>query len=69
MREKFLSCYDEVFNEDGTQKNCGREKCIQLIKIAEELCPYTEADNFGSTKTGFINEKEIRKLYVRVYTD
>ena len=62
MKEKFLLCYKEVFNEDGTIKPCGRKKCIQLIEAAEELFPEEPAEKFGSTSTGIMNVIELKKL-------
>ncbi len=62
MEKNFLSCYEEVFNEDGTQKACGREKCIKLIEAAEKLCPSEPIGKFGLTKTGQMNVDELKKL-------
>lgn len=62
MVEKFLSCYNEVFNSDGSRKICGREKCIKLIELAEKLCPDAEPGKFGSTKTGAKNDAELHSL-------
>lgn len=64
MSEKFLACYAEVFNEDGSQKNCGRNKCIQLIKSAEELAPNVDLGIFGSVETGFLNAEKLKELYI-----
>ncbi len=68
MREKFFSCYDEVFDENRNIKNCGREKCIQLIEAAQSLTG-TKTGQYGSTITGFMNKKEIIKLYVMLIMD
>ncbi len=50
MKKEFFSCYQEVFNKDGTVKCCGREKVIQLIEAAEKLCPDAKHGEFGSKK-------------------
>lgn len=62
MVKEFLSCYSEVFNEDGSQKACGREKCIKLIEVAEKLCPEEPAGKFGSTNTGMMNIVNLKNL-------
>lgn len=75
--QEFLLCYEAVFNEDGSRKLCGREKCKKLIEISEELCIKAEADKensketlcpkvetgeFGSKETGFIYEVAVKAL-------
>ena len=62
MKKKFLSCYEDVFNEDGSRKMCGREKCKKLIEIAEGLCPKAEPGEFGSKETGIIYEPAIKAI-------
>lgn len=50
-----------LFNEclDGNKmKNCGREKCIDLIINLEELFPNVD---FGNNKTGFLNVENVLK--------
>ena len=37
--EKFKKLYKEVFNEDGSIKNCGRAKCIELIELSMSIKP------------------------------
>ncbi len=68
MREKFFSCYDEVFDEYGNIKSCGRENCIRLIEAAESL-PGTRSGQFGSNQTGFMDKQEIFKLYITLILD
>lgn len=75
--QEFLLCYEAVFNEDGSRKLCGREKCKKLIEISEELCikvetdknssketlcPKVEIGEFGSKETGFIYEVAVKAL-------
>lgn len=60
--EDFLSYYETVFNEDGSRKICGREKCIALIETAEQLCPDADQDEFGSKETGYVYEPAIKAL-------
>lgn len=62
MKNNFFSCYNEVFNEDGSVKNCGRRKCIDLMILAEKLCPDAKPDEFGCKITGFMNEDKLHEL-------
>ena len=56
----FLCLYSEVFEEDGTIKVCGREKCKSLIYYALCIRPY---ENFGNPETGWMNPANIIALY------
>ena len=58
--EKFKKLYKEVFNEDGSIKNCGRAKCIELIELSMSIKPNID---FGISKTGFMNKENIIDLY------
>lgn len=60
--EDFLLCYEAVFNEDGSRKLWEREKCIQLIEIAEKICPDAQSEEFGSKETGYIYEPAIKAI-------
>ncbi len=75
--QEFLLYYEAVFNEDGSIKLCGREKCKKLIEISEELCvkvepeggsskealcPKVATGEFGSKETGFIYEVAVKAL-------
>lgn len=62
MAKKFLKCYNEVFNDDGSRKACGRSKCIKLIELAEKLRPDAPPRKFGSTITGFMEDEELHIL-------
>ncbi len=62
MVEEFLACYNEVFNEDGSLKACGREKCIRLIEIAEQIHIFSGPNHFGSKETGFLNVVRMQAL-------
>ncbi len=50
--------YQEVFNEDGTIKLCGREKCSELIEALSGKYP---EEDFGNKKTGMINVEKIKE--------
>ena len=63
LTTKLVETYDEVFTQNGEIKPCGREKCIELIKICSMIDPST---NFGCEKTGFLNKLNVLKLRWRV---
>ena len=56
----FIKAYEEVFDENGNIKVCGRNACKNLISIAEMTDPAT---NYGNKNTGFINTENMKKLY------
>ena len=58
--EEFKLLYNDVFNNDGSIKNCGRTKCIQLIELSMKLKPNID---FGNIRTGFLNIENIIALY------
>lgn len=63
LEERFSIVYNEVFDDYGNVKACGREKCIELIEICSEINPY---NYYGDSKQGFLNEENIFKLRWRV---
>ena len=52
--------YNNVFNDDGSVKACGRTATKQLILACVKLNPY---ENFGDSLTGFMNVRNIQNLY------
>ncbi len=54
--------YDQVFNSDGSVKNCGKDKCIELICALKDKCVGID---FGNQNTGMMNIREIRKIFSR----
>ena len=56
--------YNEVFDENGNVKACGRQSCISLIKYMQN---YT-ADNLGDQITGFMNVDAIKSNYEKLST-
>lgn len=59
-KQDFLKVYSSVFNEDGSVKLCGREKCKDLIIACIVL-----SDNntyFGDRETGMMNIENIQTL-------
>jgi hypothetical protein len=51
--------YNDVFNEDGTVKLCGRNACKALIMACQEK--FGDNINFGNTNTGMMNVENIQK--------
>ena len=60
MKEEFKNLYNEVFDNNGKVKNCGREKCKKLILICEKMDPNTI---YGNKNTGFMDIDKILNLY------
>ena len=63
LEEMLPVVYDEVFDEHGNVKACGREKCLELIEICAELDPF---NYYGDSKQGFLDEENIKKLRGRM---
>ena len=59
MKEDIKVLYDEVFDENGEVKLCGRYACMGLISACEDIEPGTD---FGNTDTGFMNIENIKRL-------
>lgn len=65
MNNCLYELYNDVFDENGNVKNCGRTKCINLIK----LCKIIQCDeNYGDMKTGFMQIDKIQALYKKLQT-
>lgn len=58
-----VETYEEVFTPKGEIKPCGRERCIELIKVCSMIDPNTD---YGSEQTGFLNKRNVLKLRWRV---
>ena len=61
--DKFLSLYAQVFDCNGRVSKCGRDKCIELIRIAKDIDSSTY---YGSESTGFMNIDNMHKLKERL---
>ena len=59
MEQEFLKLFDEVFAANGTIRMCGRDKCEEIIAIANELEP---GISHGNLNTGFVNAKALHSL-------
>lgn len=58
--ELFIREFNLVFNTDFTIKKCGRQYCINLIETAKLIDPNQD---FGNSKTGFMNKDNMIALY------
>ena len=54
---KLRSLYNEVFDENGNVRSCGRDKCKELIIETEGVF----GGRFGNQETGFMDVKKIKK--------
>lgn len=59
MKKQILNLYNEIFDENGNVRSCGREKCKQLITLLSEEYPDKK---FGDSNTGFMNIKAIKAV-------
>lgn len=59
MEEIFKNLYSDIFDEKGNIKNCGRNKCKELIVLANSLEPNI---SHGNKKTGFMKTESIKSL-------
>jgi hypothetical protein len=57
---RFMYLYPEVFEEDGSVKACGREKCKSLIYYAYSIRPH---GHFGNPDTGWMDQENITALF------
>lgn len=56
----FLDNYKNVFDSQGNIKACGRDKCKELIKLANNIEPEVF---HGDLKTGYMNIASMKALY------
>lgn len=59
MKQEFLELFSEVIAENNTIHMCGREKCEDLIALADALEPGVP---HGSRHSGFVNANAMRNL-------
>ena len=63
LRERFLSVYTVVFDEQGYAKNCGRHACMELIVLANQIDKNVD---HGNETTGMMNVPALRDLYQKL---
>ena len=61
-KNKFKEKYDAVFNENGSVKLCGREKCKDLIIACMVLSKNGTKNYFGNPDTGMMNVENIQRF-------
>lgn len=63
MIQKFYQLYVECFDANNNVKICGREKCKELIKLANEIEPNIK---HGNLEEGFMNVRAMINLHDKV---
>ena len=58
MNSSFLTLYNEVIDEHGNVKLCGRDKCKDLIICCMSMNP-DNAGSYGDVSTGIMNVANI----------
>ena len=62
--ELFLSKYETCFYENGGVKNCGRDACIELIVVSQDLGKKLGVkDSYGDIHSGYMNIENIAFLH------
>lgn len=59
MQQEFLELFGEVISGDNMVQACGRDKCMDLIALADALEPGV---SHGNRNNGFVNAKAMLKL-------
>ena len=59
--------YNNVFDENGQIKICGRQACIDLITFMNKMTH--SKDNFGNAVTGQMNVEARKEYMVQMYED
>lgn len=60
---KFIKLYNEVIDNNGNIKVCGRDKCKELIEISDKLDKNTY---YGNIDTGMLNIEALKALHNKV---
>ena len=68
MKERFLELFDQVFDQEGNVKPCGRAICVRLIEACQALAPNLDEAYYGYTdpnnpKRGYMNVHRIKALH------
>lgn len=61
-KNEFKEKYDAVFDENGSVKLCGREKCKDLVVACMVLSKNGSKNYFGNPDTGMMNVDNIQKF-------
>lgn len=57
--QEFEKTYNQVFDEHGNVKFCGRDVTRRLIHLCQQVDTNTD---FGNQETGFMNVENIKRL-------
>lgn len=68
LRQDLREAYEAVFDEEGNIKNCGREKCMDLIIVCDKINPLAEG-LYGDKKNGIMNVDAIKMLKKRYLSE
>ena len=60
---KFIKLYNEVIDNNGNVKVCGRDKCKELIEISDKIDKNTY---YGNINTGMLNIEALKTLHNKV---
>lgn len=61
MKRTLKEQYDNVFNENGEIRLCGRYSCMELIVRLNNIKESFSKLNFGDVETGMMNPEDIKK--------
>lgn len=61
----FEAAYNDVFNEDGTMKACGREVCMKLIVAANNIGD----EEYGDLDFGRLDIDAVKRLHNKLFTN
>lgn len=64
--QEFEKTYNQVFDEHGNVKSCGREVTRKLISLCQLVDTNTD---FGNRETGFMNTENIKRLHKNLEDD
>lgn len=64
LRQDLKASYEEVFDEKGNVKNCGKKKRRELIELCDKINPLS-AGLYGNKETGSLNVEAIKLLKER----
>ena len=64
---KFIDAYNVVFDSRGKQRVSGRERCIHLIEVSNEVAKVIykpqKIPYYGNAQNGFMKKAAIKKLH------
>ena len=58
---KLQELYRQVFTKEGKVKNCGREKCSELIEYLDKKT--NTNGKFGNIEQGLLNLERIKRYF------